>query len=87
MAERGCELADFGPPCGARTAWVVSVGSRKSDAQRSCKRHLSRTCEVLQGAENRTGVTFTVTPVEQWHWDRALIASAAEVFDELEVPE
>jgi len=47
----------------------------------------ARTCEVLQGAENRTGVTFTVTPVEQWHWDRALIASAAEVFDELEVPE
>jgi len=28
-----------------------------------------------------------VTPVRQWHWDRALIAGAAEVFDELEVPE
>ena len=50
----GCELSRWGPPpCGARASWVVSVGTRKVDAQRSCARHLSLTCEVMQGAENR----------------------------------
>lgn len=56
-----CEHAD-GPPCGARAMWHVMIGSRHSDAQLSCGNHLSRTCEVMRGAEGRD-VTLHVTRV------------------------
>ena len=85
MAERHCEFSDFGPVCGASAAWIVAVGSRKSDAQRSCRRHLSRTCDVMRAAENRAGVVLTVTPVEQWDSQFSeFVTVMAGVLDELD---
>lgn len=59
-----CEFAHWQPhACGARASWVVAVGTRKSDAQASCGRHLNLTCTTMQAAEQRTGVAFTVTAI------------------------
>jgi hypothetical protein len=49
-----------GRPCPAEALWVVAVGSRKTDEQASCGRHLSRVCSALQGAEFRENVRLTV---------------------------
>lgn len=48
-----CEMVSevTGKPCGNAAAWVVGVGSRHSDEQRSCPQHLSRTCWTMRGAE------------------------------------
>jgi hypothetical protein len=43
--------------------WLVQVGTRKADAQRSCARHLSRTCEIMRHWEEREAVALTVTAV------------------------
>lgn len=40
-------------PCGARGAYVVSVGTRRHDAQVSCRRHLAATVDMLRGTECR----------------------------------
>jgi hypothetical protein len=61
----GCELVIhwYGPePCGARPSWLVGVGSRASDAQLSCSRHLAGTCRLRLRAEQRSGASLTVTP-------------------------
>lgn len=59
-----CEFAHWQPhACGARASWIVAVGTRKSDAQASCGRHLNLTCTAMRGAETRATVTLTVTPV------------------------
>lgn len=61
-----CEFAHFQPEvCGARASWLVAVGSRKTDAQRSCGRHLNLTCDVLFWAEQRTDATLTITRIPQ----------------------
>ena len=72
-----CECPEFrtGLTCGRAAAWLVQVGRRLSDAQLSCRLHLSRTCEIMLGAETmlteRT-VTLTVT---------ALTADSARLVD------
>ena len=53
-APHGCEHRHPNEdPCGARAAYVVSVGRRKADAQNSCRRHLAPTVDALEGAERR----------------------------------
>lgn len=37
--------------CSAVPKWQVRAGSRVTDAQYSCGRHLDRTCEAMAGAE------------------------------------
>lgn len=39
--------------CQAPPVWCVSVGTRHTDAQLSCGRHLNRTCVAMLGAEGR----------------------------------
>jgi hypothetical protein len=39
--------------CGSPASYVVSVGHRKHDAQRSCRRHLTATVDALVQAEDR----------------------------------
>lgn len=47
--------------CGAQAAWVVMYGNRRTDAQKSCSRHLSLTCEAMaQGTRH----PLTVTAIE-----------------------
>jgi hypothetical protein len=40
-------------PCGARSAYVVSVGRREHDAREACRRHLSAVVDALAGAKQR----------------------------------
>jgi hypothetical protein len=58
-----CECPEFrsGLPCGRDAKWLVQVGTRKADAQLSCARHLSPTCEAMRHAEGRERVALTVT--------------------------
>jgi hypothetical protein len=48
-----CECRQFPnePPCRASATWLVRVGTRQSDAQRSCARHLSKTCIAMGQAD------------------------------------
>jgi hypothetical protein len=59
-----CECAEIssGLPCGKTAMWLVQVGTRKADAQLSCGRHLSMTCETMRHAEGRE-TALTVTKV------------------------
>jgi hypothetical protein len=49
--------------CNAKARYLVSVGTRKSDSQYSCGRHLARTCEAFVAAELRDAPVLTVTIV------------------------
>lgn len=49
--------------CQAQAVWVVGVGQRITDRQLSCGRHLNRTCQAMQGAEDRAEVLLTVFAV------------------------
>jgi hypothetical protein len=40
-----------GASCAATAIWLVSVGERKADAQRSCARHLSPTVTAMAHGE------------------------------------
>lgn len=65
MAAPRCECTEVtsGLGCRITASWLVGVGSRKSDAQLSCGRHLNITCQLMASLEGRAGVTLTVTPV------------------------
>ena len=60
-----CECPEFrsGLPCGKTAMWLVQVGTRKADAQRSCGRHLSMTCTAMYGADSPRKPALTVTAV------------------------
>lgn len=60
-----CEgVTGIGQPCPAPAAWLVAVGSRTSDAQHACARHLNSTCWLMLGNEMpRRDITLAVTPV------------------------
>lgn len=38
-------------PCTLQAQWVVRFGNRRGDEQRSCGRHLARTCEAMMGVQ------------------------------------
>jgi hypothetical protein len=64
LAGKLCELErGNGTRCGDRADWLVGVGTRKSDAQRSCNVHLAGTCEAMYEAEGRDGAVLHVTPL------------------------
>jgi hypothetical protein len=48
--------------CGCRALWLVSVGTRRTDAQYSCGLHLSSTCTALLSAEDRPEARLHVVP-------------------------
>lgn len=59
-----CQAPDGrGRACGARASWLVSVGSRRSDAQLACGRHLNMAALAMLGAEGRASAVLAVTPV------------------------
>jgi hypothetical protein len=59
-----CESLKWsGVSCGSPAAWLVRVGSRASDEQAACGRHLNSACQALYGAEGRSGAVLTVRPV------------------------
>jgi hypothetical protein len=55
-----CECRPFPneTPCGAPATWLVRIGTRQYDAQRSCARHLSMTC-IAMGQADRPALTVT----------------------------
>jgi hypothetical protein len=59
---RDCESVQerTGLPCPARALWIVGVGTRKSDEQAACARHLSAACTALESAEGRRGAWLQV---------------------------
>lgn len=57
-----CEHTD----CTYRAQWTVAVGSRVSDRQRSCARHLSFTCWARVEAEMPRTAFLTLTPIGAW---------------------
>lgn len=58
-------FCDWQMSCRSRALWVVSVGTRLADRQRSCGRHLVMTCRAMYEAENRPNATLTLTPARQ----------------------
>lgn len=65
LVKDNCEAGRYsdGLLCPATAAWIVQVGTRKTDAQRACSVHLSRVCRALYAAEERDGAVLTVRPV------------------------
>lgn len=49
-----------GLPCTRTAAWIVGVGSRRTDEQRSCHLHLIPTFRAMLAAEGRPGVVLSV---------------------------
>ena len=62
-----CECPEFasGLPCGKAAKWLIQVGTRKADAQLSCARHLSMTCQALYEAEHPRKPVLTVTAARE----------------------
>ena len=59
-----CQAPDgSGHACRARASWRVSIGSRRSDAQLACGRHLNMAALAMLGAEGRASAVLAVTPV------------------------
>jgi hypothetical protein len=60
-----CECPELrtGRPCGLAAVWFVQVGSRQSDGQYCCGKHLHGTCEAMSGAELPRRAALTVTAV------------------------
>lgn len=56
---------DWQMSCRTRAVWIVCVGSRRIDRQRSCNRHLAVTCKAMFEAENRATATLAVMPAKQ----------------------
>ncbi len=55
---------DFRAACAHPAVFLIQVGTRKSDAQRSCGVHLARTCMVMaygDGGLDEGPKTLTVT--------------------------
>lgn len=59
-----CECTENTGPdgCPAQASWLVGIGSRATDRQYSCGRHLHRTCRAMLGAEEPRTAALTVTP-------------------------
>lgn len=49
-----------GEVCINEAAFIVSIGTRKFDSQRSCSRHLAATVAAMVGAEAQHGLDKTV---------------------------
>ena len=58
------DQASTGLRCTATAAWIVQVGTRKTDEQAACGNHLNRVCRAMEGAEARPGVTLAVRRVK-----------------------
>jgi hypothetical protein len=61
---RKCESRErrTGLLCPAVALWLVQIGTRKTDAQLSCGRHLNLVCAAMAVTEERP-VALTVTEV------------------------
>jgi hypothetical protein len=69
-----CEHPDG---CQARAIWRVAVGSRSSDAQLSCRRHMSQACQAMAEAEfPRAAVVLSVMAVRQGDEGRCVTGTA-----------
>lgn len=53
-------LIRTGEQCPARAAWIVAVGTRRTDEQAACGNHLHQTCRVFAHYEDRPGVRLSV---------------------------
>jgi hypothetical protein len=49
-----------------QAAWAVSVGTRVTDRQLSCGRHLNRVCWAMVEAEMPRHAYLTLVPVGSW---------------------
>jgi hypothetical protein len=63
-----CECTEnLGPGgCPAAASWRVRVGTRRTDAQLSCGRHLHRVCLAMTGAEAPRNASLTVARLGSW---------------------
>lgn len=52
-----------GKPCRARASWIVAVGSRTTDEQAACGRHLNLALTAMVDAERRPVAVLTVRKV------------------------
>ena len=52
-----------GDPCPCYAQWIIQVGTRTTDRQRACGRHLHPASRAIAAAESRAGVTLTLTPL------------------------
>lgn len=59
-----CEhVDDAGRKCRQPAGWRVRVGSRRTDEQYACARHLNQTCAAMYSAENRASAELIVGSV------------------------
>jgi len=65
MTDR-CEAPDASlHACRARGTWRVAVGTRQSDAQLACGRHLNSVCLAMRAAELPRHAFLTVTAADE----------------------
>lgn len=63
MSGPRCECTEnTGLVCPARASWLVGIGSRTSDRQYCCGRHLHRACRAMLEAEKPRHAALTVIP-------------------------
>lgn len=67
MAKSRCESTHLmdSTPCATAASFVVRVGTRRTDEQWCCRRHLARVVAAFSGAEDEYGrraVTVTWVP-------------------------
>lgn len=55
-----CTEARNGLQCKGAALWIVGVGTRQMDRQRSCGTHLNATCRAVLEAEKPRTVVLTV---------------------------
>lgn len=58
-------FCDWQMCCRARAIWVVGIGNRAADRQRSCNKHLALTCRAMYEAEGRPNATLTIVSARQ----------------------
>ena len=62
MDRTRCESIEerTGDPCPCYAQWMIQVGDRQYDRQRSCGRHLHPASRAIAAAEARVGVKLTL---------------------------
>ena len=68
QGKRTCECAEGTglDGCKAAATWMVGVGTRVSDRQLSCGRHLNRVCWAMVAGEAPRNPSLTITPLGEW---------------------
>jgi hypothetical protein len=72
-----CDSLYMGLPCTRDAVWLVQVGTRVTDAEGTCAKHLNQTCRAMYEAEDRPLAQLTLTPVTKGQTRKDVLGEAA----------